>query len=193
MNRRTATPLQMRSSLTVSSYSRRLLRGKWRILKYKCAVLSKRGVMHQPCVISAVLDEGLQQLIMHSAGTLQRNRAVYGKTRQLVSKANRLALHLKQSRAAASLSSVGREPRTNSTSHASVLAGDIETSSVSSRAAGSQRSSRATTASRTVSGTCSLGLKHFAHEEGVAAGDLIYARAAIALSSVADLAKMRTG
>ena len=74
----------MRSGLTVSSYSRRLLRGKWRMLEYKCNVVRKRGVVHQSCMISAVFDEGLQQLIVHPAGTLLWNRAVYGKTRQLV-------------------------------------------------------------------------------------------------------------
>jgi len=82
----------MRSSLTVSSYSRRLLRGKWRILKYKCAVLRKRRVVHQSCMISTVFDEGLQQLVVHPADTFLSNCAVYGKTRQLVSKANPLVL-----------------------------------------------------------------------------------------------------
>jgi hypothetical protein len=55
----------------------------------------------------------------------------------------------------ASSSAVGLGPSRDSTSQVSVLPGDIATSSASSRVAGRQRASRATTASRTVSGTTS--------------------------------------
>jgi hypothetical protein len=84
--------LQMCSGLAVSSNPRGILRGKWRVLEYECGVSRKRGVVHQSCIVSTVFDEGLQQLVVHSADALLLNRAVHGKTRQLVSKANPLVL-----------------------------------------------------------------------------------------------------
>jgi hypothetical protein len=86
----------VRSRLAVRPETCRLAGRTRCVLEYCLAELCERRMVHDARSIGATLDENLCQLRIQHAGALRGDGAEYRQTRQLVSEADRVGLHVEQ-------------------------------------------------------------------------------------------------